>query len=141
VTLQQWRELQRAIPSTISLLAGGELDDDSANGPLHDALEEEGRPALAEHFSTGCVHDKCWALRTLAGEEPLAQLELSKKQAAKWLGISENQFERIVEDLSVETASDIPSLRGGYVCHKRTWAPAVIFELYDAPEVVAVRPT
>jgi hypothetical protein len=140
VTLAQWRELQQVLPFTVSRLAGCELDDDSANGPLHDALEESGLPALAEHFSTGCVHAKCWALPILAGAVPLAQLELSSKQAAAWLGISMNQFEQIVKHRRVQPASDRTAIRRGRVCHTYTWTPADIVKLIDAPEVVAVRP-
>jgi len=139
VTFAQWRELRQALPSTVSRLAGGELDD-AANGPLHDALLESGLDALAEHFSTGCVHAKCWALPILAGAVPLAQLELTSKQAAAWLGISMNQFERIVKHRRVRPASDRPAIRQGRVRHTYTWAPEDIAELTDVPEVVAVRP-
>src|SRR5262249_20789838 len=106
VTLAQWRELQRPLPSTVSRLVMGKLDDDAANGPLHDALEESGLPALAEHFATGCIHAKCLALPILAGAVPVAQLELTTKQAATWLGISMNHFERIVKSRRVQPASD-----------------------------------
>lgn len=140
VTLAQWHELQRVLSSAVSNLAGGELDDEIANGPLHDALEESGLPALSEHFWTGCVHAKCWALRILAGAVPLAQLKLTSKQAAAWLGISKNQFERIVKHRSVQPASDRTAIRRGRVSHTYTWAPADIAKLIDAPEVVAVRP-
>jgi hypothetical protein len=141
VALAQWLELQRVLPSTISRLSGEGLDDDSANGPLHDALEELGSPALAEHFSTGCVHDKCWALQILAGVMPLTQLgQLTSKQAAAWLGISLNQFERIVKERGVLPASDKPAFRRGRIHHTCMWAPAVIAKLVDDPEVVAVRP-
>jgi hypothetical protein len=139
-TLAQWRELGQPLPSSVGLLARGELDDDSANGPLHDALEESGLPALAEHFSTGCVHAMCWALPILAGAVPLAQLKLTPKQAAAWLRISVNQFERIVKDRRVHPASDRATLRRNRVCHTYRWAPADIANLVDAPEVVAVRP-
>src|SRR5262245_48033973 len=138
VTLAQWGELQRALPPTVSQLAGGELDDDSANGPLHDALEESELPALAEHFLTGCVHAKCWALPILAGAVPVAQLgerKLTSKQAAAWLGISRNQFERIVKHRRVQPASDRPAIRRDRVRHTYTWALAHLAELGDAPEV------
>jgi hypothetical protein len=143
VTLAQWRELQRAIPLTVSQLAGGELDDAVANGPLHDALEESALAKLAEHFSTGCLHADCWALPILAGEVSLAQLgerKLSSKEAARWLGISRKQFERIVKYSRVQPASDRPALRGGRVRHTYTWALAHLAQLGDASEVVAVRP-
>jgi hypothetical protein len=139
-TLSQWRELLRARPPIVSQLARVTLDDDSANGPLHDALEESGLPALAEHFSTGCVHSECWALPILAGAEPLAQLKLTSKQAAAWLGISVNKFDWIVKDRRVQPASDRTAVRRGWVHHTYTWVPADIADLIDAPDVVAVRP-
>jgi hypothetical protein len=139
-TLSQWRELLQTLPRIVSQLARAALDDDSANAPLHDALEESGLPWLAEHFSTGCVHEKCWALPILAGDVPLGQLKLPSKQAAAWLGISVNQFHRIVKARRVQPASDRTTIRQGRVRHTCTWAPADIANLIDASEVVAVRP-
>ena len=139
-TLAQWRELRRPLPFIVGRLVEGEPDDDTANGPLHDALEESGLPALAEHFSTGCVHAKCWALPIMAGMVPLTHLKLTSKQAATWLKISANQFERIVRDRIVRPASDKTAFRRDRVHHTCTWAPADIDKLVESPEVVAVRP-
>jgi hypothetical protein len=140
VTLAQWRELQEGRPAIISQLAKCGFDDESAHWALHDALEDEGLSALAEHFSIGCVHVKCEVLPILAGTVPLAQLELASKQAAAWLGISVKQFERIVKHRRVQPASDRTAIRQGRVRHTCTWAPAEIVAMLDAPEVVAVRP-
>ena len=140
VTLAQWGELRQVLPTIVRRLAACGLDDDSASGPLHDALEESGVPALAEHFSPGCVHAKCWVLSTLAGAVPLVQFELTSKQAAAWLGISLKQFERIVQHRRVQPTSDRTAIRRGRVRHTYTWAPADIAKLINVPEVVAVRP-
>jgi hypothetical protein len=140
MTLPQWSELKQVLPSFVRHLARCAVADESAFWALHDFLEESGLLALAEHFSIGCVHAKCEALPILGGAMHLAQLELTSKQAAGWLGISVKQFERIVKHSRVEPASDRTAIRQGRVRHTCTWDPEDIARLIDAPEVVAVRP-